>query len=178
MLSKTMIKCQIKASFKLEIIPGSVRKETHCWLSLIQRFSFLRTGGLLLFGTAAAGLLGAVFTINENHRPFQASDYLHILIAAVHFFLLVTAMSAITTNLAFEGLLAQANLAHLFVTLAYDALFVFAICFLSPQSNGSRVLWRKYLWPVRWRGSSWSSFNFYERRLSTALKESISSPDA
>ena len=81
---------------------------------------------------AAAGLLGSVFTIDENHRPFQVSDYLHILIAAVHFFLLVTAMSTITTHLVFEGLLAQANLAHLFVTLAYDALFAFAICFIIP----------------------------------------------
>jgi hypothetical protein len=98
---------------------------------LYLNYSFLHTGGLLLFG-AAAGLLGSVFTIDENHRPFQVSDYLHILIAAVHFFLLVTAMSTITTNLVIEGLLAQANLAHLFVTLAYDALFAFAICYLIP----------------------------------------------
>jgi hypothetical protein len=99
---------------------------------LYLNYSSLHTGGLLLFGTALAGLLGAVFTIDENHRPFQANDYLHILIAAVHFFLLVTAMSAITTHLVIEGLLAQANLAHLFVTLAYDALFAFAICYLIP----------------------------------------------
>ncbi len=49
--------------------------------------------------------------------------------AAVHFFLLVTAMSTITTDLTFKGMLLQANLANLMVTLAYDSLIAFAVCF-------------------------------------------------
>jgi hypothetical protein len=99
---------------------------------LYLNYSFLQAGGLLLVAAAAAGLLGAIFSIDENHHPFQASDYLHIAFAAVHFFLLVTAMSTITTNLAFEGLLSRGNLAQLMVTLAYDSLIVFAICFFIP----------------------------------------------
>ena len=95
-------------------------------------YGFLRAGGLLLIGAAAAGLLGAVFSIDENYYPFQSSDYLHMVFAAVHFFLLVTAMSTITSNLAFEGLLSHANLFRFLVTLAYDSLIAFAICFFIP----------------------------------------------
>ena len=95
-------------------------------------YSFLQAGGLLLVTAAAAGLLGAIFSIDENHHPFQASDYLHIAFAAVHFFLLVTAMSMITTSLALDGRLSQANLAQFMVTLAYDSLIAFALCFLIP----------------------------------------------
>ena len=99
---------------------------------LYLNYSFLQAGGLLLIGSAAAGLLGTAFSINENHHPFQASDYYHMLFAAVHFFLLVTAMSTITTELTFEGMLLKANLANFMVTLAYDSLIAFALCFFIP----------------------------------------------
>lgn len=95
-------------------------------------YSFLQAGGLLLIGSAAAGLIGAVFSIDENHHPFQAYDYYHMFFAAVHFFLLVTAMNTITTDLTFKGMLLQANLANFIVILAYDSLIAFAVCFFIP----------------------------------------------
>jgi hypothetical protein len=60
------------------------------------------------------------------------SDYLHIAAAGATFLLLVIAMSTITTNLTTKGLVAVSSAVHVMVTVAYDSLIAYAICFAIP----------------------------------------------
>jgi hypothetical protein len=99
---------------------------------LFLNYSFLHGGSLTLLASALVGLLAPLFSINENRRPFRASDYIHIAIAAVTFFLLVTAMNTITSTMTGAGLLTLPGFAGTLVTLSYDLLIAFAVCFLLP----------------------------------------------
>jgi uncharacterized membrane protein len=99
---------------------------------LLLAYSFLQGGSLLLIASAVASLVAVLFPIDETHRPFRTGDYAHLALAALTFFLLVFAMNTITTNLIGEGLLAYPRVARALITVAFDSLIAFAICFFLP----------------------------------------------
>jgi hypothetical protein len=99
---------------------------------LLLNFPSTQSGSWILVASAAVGLLAPLFPINENHRPFQTSDYIHLAIAGETFILLVIAINSITADLVATSLLTLPGFAEILSTLAFDSLLAFAICFFLP----------------------------------------------
>jgi hypothetical protein len=99
---------------------------------LLLNFPFTQSGSWIMVASAAVGLLAPLFPINENHRPFQSSDYIHLFIAAGTFILLVIAINSINADLVDMRVLTSPGIAQTLSTLTFDSLLAFAICFFLP----------------------------------------------